>query len=44
VRLGGATSGSRSGVADTRLGVKAVIRALGLRLVSYRGHFIVGTS
>jgi len=44
VRLSGATSGSRGGVADTRLGVEVAIGALGLRLVGYRGCFIAGTS
>ena len=42
--LGGAAGGSRGGVADTRLGVKAAIKAPGLRSVGQRGRLAVGTS
>jgi len=42
--LSGAASGFRGSVANTRLGVKAAIGALGLCLVGYRGCLIVGTS
>ena len=41
--LGGAAGGSRGGIINTYLGVKAAIRALGLRLVGHRGRFIAGT-
>jgi len=44
IRLIKATGGSRGGVADMCLGVKAAIRALGLYLVGYRGRFAAGTS
>jgi len=40
----GAAGGSRGSIANTRLGVKAAIRALGLRLVGRKGYFIAGTS
>jgi len=44
MRLNRATSRSKGGVVNTRLGVKAAIRALGLHLVGHRGRFIAGTS
>ena len=44
IRLSGAAGGSRGGVADTRLGVKAAIGAPGLRLVGRRGRLAAGTS
>ena len=42
--LGGAAGGSKSGIINTRLGVKAAIRALGLHLVGHKGRLIVRTS
>ena len=42
--LGGAASGSRGGVTNTRLGVEAAIGALGLCLVGRRGCLVAGTS
>ena len=44
VHLSRAAGGSRGGIADTRLGVKAAIRALGLHLVGRRGRFAAGTN
>ena len=41
--LGGAAGGSRGGVADTRSGVKAAIKASGLHLVGHGGCLIAGT-
>ena len=39
----GAAGRSRGGVTDMYSGVKAAIRALGLRLVGHRGRLIAGT-